>query len=78
MAIVLVFFFQGRRKGVVLAVEEEVHRLERLKATTMFATVKNRVWAFDAEWIPDPVVASRQRLAMSRAIFKKMTEKVTA
>ncbi len=22
---------------------------------TMFKTVKNRVWAFDAEWIPDPV-----------------------
>ena len=21
----------------------------------MFKTVKNRVWAFDAEWIPDPV-----------------------
>ena len=23
--------------------------------TIMFKTVKNRVWAFDAEWIPDPV-----------------------
>ena len=21
----------------------------------MFKTVKNRVWAFDAEWIPDPL-----------------------
>jgi len=21
----------------------------------MFKTVKNRMWAFDAEWIPDPL-----------------------
>jgi len=21
----------------------------------MFKTIKNRVWAFDAEWVPDPV-----------------------
>ncbi len=45
----------------------------------MFKTVKNRVWAFDAEWIPDPL-AGRMLYKLpndmpSKEIFEVMWEK---
>ena len=45
----------------------------------MFKTVKNRVWAFDAEWIPDPL-AGRMLYKLpndmpSKKIFEVMWEK---
>jgi len=45
----------------------------------MFKTVKNRVWAFDAEWIPDPL-AGKMLYKLpndmpSKEIFEVMWEK---
>ncbi len=45
----------------------------------MFKTVKNRVWAFDAEWIPDPLAGQMlyklPEDMPSKEVFEVMWEK---
>ena len=38
----------------------------------MFKTARNRVWAFDAEWIPDPL-AGRLLYELERKVFSRIT-----